>query len=175
MSGPGIEKSRRAFLFGAKPARDITQRPPWSLAEQAFAAACTGCGACIDACPEGILVSGPDKLPSVDFNKGQQVCTFCGACADVCPEPAFNDAAARVTQPPWSWRALIDDACLTRQGVMCQSCKDACGDGAIHFAYGASRVAAPQIDLSRCTGCGACAAPCPAGAITFQWLEAAGV
>ena len=174
MSSVGPEKSRRAFLFGAKPPRETKQRPPWSLIEPAFAAACTGCGACLDACPEEILVMGEDKRPAVDFRRGQQACTFCGACADVCPEPAFHARESRAALPPWPWRALIGDACLTQQGIMCQSCKDACGDGAIRFAYGAARVAAPQIDLARCTGCGACAAPCPAEAISFQKLEAAG-
>lgn len=171
MRSPGLDRSRRAFLFGAKSPREVKQLPPWSLIEHAFAAACTGCGACIDACPEKILVIGADKLPSVDFGCGQQACTFCGTCADVCPEPAFHDAAARAVLPPWSWHAVVGDACLTQQGILCQSCKDACGEGAIRFAYGAARVAVPQIDLALCTGCGACAAPCPAEAITFHCAE----
>jgi ferredoxin-type protein NapF len=56
---------------------------------------------------------------------------------------------------------------------MCQTCKDACGDGAIRFVYAAGRIPEPQVDLDRCTGCGACVAPCPAAAIEIHGHEAA--
>jgi ferredoxin-type protein NapF len=70
-------------------------------------------------------------------------------------------------------RVSIGAGCLTHDGVMCQTCKDACGDGAIRFVYGAGRVAQPLIDLDRCTGCGGCVAPCPVSAIEFHRTEVA--
>ena len=127
MSEPGLNRSRRGFLLGVRAPNPPQQRPPWSLIEHAFASACNGCGACITACPEEILVIDSNHLAQVDFSRGQQACTFCSACADACPEPAFHDAATRHDMPPWSWQACIGDACLTHQGIMCQSCKDACG------------------------------------------------
>lgn len=116
-------------------------------------------------------------MPVVDFAHGQMepgggACTFCGRCADACSTGALLASEARATSAPWSFAATISDACLARQGIMCQSCKDACGDGAIRFAYQSGRVAVPVIDLTGCTGCGACQAPCPAGAVSFQRMEA---
>jgi ferredoxin-type protein NapF len=169
MEKPVTASSRRAFLFGARAPQAPVHRPPWSVAD--FTAACTGCGDCLKACPESILVLDAGHRPRVDFTAGQGACTFCAACADVCTAPAFLDADERALTPPWLWQATITDACLTHTGVMCQSCKDACGENAIRFAYATGRVAQPIIDAARCTGCGACAAPCPVTAIAFQTAE----
>lgn len=171
MTDPLANPSRRAFLLGADPMLPTPQRPPWSLAEILFVAACDGCGACIADCPEGILAADPRAMPVVDFSRGAGACTFCGICADVCKAGAFQQAETRAS--PWTWRATIADACLAAHGIMCQSCKDACSDSAIHFAYRAGRVAQPVIDPARCTGCGACQAPCPAAAISFRREERA--
>jgi ferredoxin-type protein NapF len=176
MAAHETARSRRAFLIGHSVATTATgkshaPRPPWSFIESVFAVACTGCGACVTACPEDILYIDADKLAAVDFRRGGNLCTFCGACAEICAEPAFLAVTERAAVAPWHLRAMIGDACLTQSGVMCQSCKDACGDGAIRFAYGASRIPQPDVDLARCTGCGACAAPCPAEAITLFALE----
>lgn len=171
MNKSGIDRSRRAFLFGAPALRPRAMRPPWSLGEMDFAAACTGCGDCLTACPESILKLDADQLATVDFTRGQNACTFCGACAESCAEPAFLAPEDRNAAASWTWRARVKENCLTHEGVMCQSCKDACGDHAISFSYGAARVAQPVIDLDLCTGCGACQAPCPAEAIAFVMTE----
>jgi ferredoxin-type protein NapF len=171
MHKPAATPSRRAFLFGAQKPRVHALRPPWSVPESDFANACTGCGDCIAACPESILALDPDQLAYVDFTRGQNACTFCAACAETCQVPAFLGAEERMAVAPWTLRAQVGEACLTHAGVMCQSCKDACGDGAIRFSYGAGRVARPVIDLASCTGCGACQAPCPANAISFAMTE----
>lgn len=171
MDKSGIDRSRRAFLFGAPVSRPRAMRPPWSLDERDFAAACTGCGDCLTACPESILILDANQVVAVDFTQGQNACTFCGACAEICTAPAFLAPEQRGMTASWTWRARVTDNCLTHEGVMCQSCKDACGDRAISFAYGVGRVAQPVIDLDLCTGCGACQAPCPAAAIAFVMME----
>lgn len=178
MGSQETARSRRAFLTGRPAAKAAALkvrglRPPWTLSESAFAAACTGCGDCVTACPEAILYIGADKLAAVDFRRGEGLCTFCGACAEVCPAPAFLAATARAAEAPWHWRAAVGTACLTNSGIMCQSCKDGCSDGAISFAYGAGRIPHPHVDLARCTGCGGCVAPCPAEAIALFELETA--
>ena len=55
--------------------------------------------------------------------------------------------------------------CLARRGVVCETCRDVCAAGAIRFRPALGRVATPEIDLARCTGCAECAAVCPAAAI----------
>jgi len=47
---------------------------------------CTKCGACITACPEGILSMQPGG-PVV--TRADQ-CTYCGSCEDACPEGAIR-------------------------------------------------------------------------------------
>lgn len=155
---PQFRADRRAFL---RAERSHGQPPPWTDADR-LATACTQCDACITACPEAILVCDGNGFPSVDFDRGE--CTFCTACASACRDGVFFDPPL----PPWDIRAGASEDCLSRAGVVCQSCKDACGAGAIRFALAAGRVAVPMFDLERCTGCGACVSPCPVKAITVR-------
>lgn len=154
---PPFRADRRALL---RATRAHGQSPPWTQARR-LADACTQCDACITACPEAILVRDAHGFPRVDFNRGE--CSFCAACATACAENVFF----ALSMPPWKIRASADETCLARAGVVCQSCKDACGAGAIRFLLAAGRVATPAFDLERCTGCGACVSPCPVKAITI--------
>ncbi len=155
-----FDPARRAFLRGRPlPAR----RPavlPWLDAGVDFHETCTRCRACLEACPEDIIVADAEGFPGIDFRRG--ACSFCGACAAACPEPLFDRAAAEA----WDLKAAIGPDCLARRQVVCQSCKEVCGEGAIHFSLAPGRVPLPGLDAARCTGCGACVAVCPAGAIT---------
>ncbi|NLN76348.1 MAG: 4Fe-4S binding protein [Armatimonadetes bacterium] len=46
---------------------------------------CTGCAACVEACPvEAITIA--DDLAVVDAD----TCTDCGACVDACPTEAIS-------------------------------------------------------------------------------------
>src|SRR5690606_16051256 len=85
-----------------------------------------------------------------------------GDCAAACPEGAF----APVHEAPWSLRATVGEACLAVRGIVCMSCRDACGDAAIRFPP-THAVPRPRVDADRCTGCGACVGACPAGAISL--------
>jgi len=151
--------SRRSLLRGRL--RDApVLRPPWAVDESRFTDACTGCGDCITACPEQVLAGGAGGLPVFEPSRGE--CSFCGDCAAACRVDLF----AALDQAPWTLRALVGDTCLAANGVVCLSCRDACGATAIRFA--ATRtVPVPEILADRCTGCGACVAGCPAAAISL--------
>ncbi|WP_435538946.1 ferredoxin-type protein NapF [Azospirillum sp. ST 5-10] len=153
-----IDPGRRALLRGRPRAAPPPLRPPWA-AETAVQERCTRCGACAAACPEGILAAGDGGFPTVDFRHGE--CTFCAACADACPAGVFGDRAAA----PWALAATVGPGCLAGHGVVCQSCREICEPGAIAFPR-SGRPGRPVLDTDACTGCGACVAPCPAGAIT---------
>ena len=137
-------------------------RPPWSHAAEAFDAACTRCGACVDACPTHVLKIAGGSV-RVDYADGE--CTFCGACVEACPEPAFDVAAHDEGARAWSVVARVDATCLARLGVACQSCGDACAAHAIRFRPRAGSTPEPRVDGTLCSGCGACVSVCPSSAI----------
>jgi ferredoxin-type protein NapF len=159
------DHGRRGFLRGTATRRPM--RPPWALAEAAFVDRCTRCMACAEHCPEQILVRGSGGFPELDTALGG--CTFCADCVTACEPLALDRAAGDV---PWHWRAAIDTMCLASRGVVCESCRDACDAGALRFPL-IGRPAAPALDAERCTGCGACVAGCPAGAITLVQITEA--
>jgi ferredoxin-type protein NapF len=159
--------SRREFLKGSRHSAAASIRPPGIV--EAALAACTGCGACVEHCPTGIvhLAGG---LPAIDFSAGE--CTFCGACSAHCPEPVFlQEPAVR-----FDHAVAIAASCLPFQRVDCQACRDACPTGAIRFRPVRGGPFVPDIAAEICTGCGACIAVCPVGAVaTAPAMEAAHV
>ena len=140
--------------------------PPWTD-EASVKRLCTGCGDCISACPEAILIAGRAGAPVVALNGG--ACTFCGDCVEACGEGVFADRGTR----PWNIIADIGAACLLNQGVTCQSCTDACDDEALRFVYLPGSQGEIHLDRAACTGCGACLGVCPVNAITLAEPEPA--
>lgn len=153
------DPSRRAFLLGRR-AAPAALRPPWALAETDFLQRCTRCAACVTACPEQVLQHDTQGYPRFLPQRGE--CTFCGDCAAACGPGALDAARPQ----PWDYRARVGTACLAHRGVVCQACRDACASQAIRFAP-AAVPAAPQLDLARCSGCGACVGACPVNALVL--------
>ncbi|WP_394200924.1 ferredoxin-type protein NapF [Shewanella waksmanii] len=151
-----INQSRRN-LFSRRKTNVI--RPPWVKLDIEFTDYCTRCDKCIDACETQIIARGDGGFPEINFSRDE--CTFCGNCSEVCPEPLFD----KQQTSPWTIKASIKDNCLAFNGVWCQSCKDACEPRAISFSPQIGKAPQPTINLNSCTGCGACVAPCPNGAI----------
>ncbi len=149
---------RRSFLRGQF-CHSTIKRPPGAVDAEVFANQCTKCNACIDACPELIILRDEDGLPQVDLRRG--ACTFCGVCARACKPQAILPASG------WDWRAHVTNACLSLQGVTCRTCEDQCDNQAISFKLMAGGKSEPQINNKLCNGCGACAAACPTGAVSF--------
>jgi ferredoxin-type protein NapF len=127
--------------------------------------------ACVEACPEKVIVAEGDRV-SVNFSENG--CSFCQACAEICKEPVFASAEMRQMSNPWHGAAKISTACLTLSGVVCQSCGDFCDQSAIRFSPNSNAIATPAILEDRCTGCGYCLASCPADAISIDFVIGAG-
>jgi ferredoxin-type protein NapF len=158
--------SRRELLRGklSSDNRPPALRPPWSLAGEAFLDRCTQCGDCVRACRPGILSMDNRGYPEVRFTAGE--CTFCGDCEAACEAGALAGRASGMA--PWEARAVIDNACLTRQGVACQTCGDPCEARAIRFRPQLGSWPQPEVLEDRCTGCGACVSICPVQAISVR-------
>lgn len=145
-------------LGGARQADPV--RPPWSLREAAFVAACTGCGDCVRACPQSILTL-TSGYPETSF--AHAGCNSCGLCADACAPRALD----RTAQPEWRHTVAIGTGCLAAQGVVCRICAEQCDVTAIRFRLVVGGKSRPVLNTAACTGCGACIGTCPTQAITI--------
>lgn len=137
-------------------------RPPWAVAEVAFLGACTRCDACVDSCPEHIVVRGEGGFPRIDFTRGG--CSFCRACVESCQPQALLAGQ----EQPWHILPEIGPMCLAQKNVVCRSCGDACEARALRFVPRLGGAALPEIKTAACTGCGACVGACPARAVTMR-------
>ena len=152
------------FLRGDFSGRRPVVRPPWALVEGDFVSRCDGCGECIANCPTHILRKGRGGYPEVDFGSGE--CLFCGDCVGAC-RPGALYRQARVA--PWALRASVDPTvCVAFAGVECRSCIDPCEPRAIRMRPRLGGAAIPELDVMNCSGCGACYAVCPTGAIRVE-------
>ncbi len=156
--------ARRDFLRGRRVVRQHETRPPWAQTEPQFSNLCTRCGDCISACRAEILTTGASGFPIIDFREGE--CSFCRACVEACSTSALrvNDDQSAC----WTYKATISNRCLAAHGVECRVCGERCPTGAVKFRAAIGGIARLSFDESICNGCGACAAPCPADAITIQ-------
>ena len=152
-------------------------RPPGALPEMGFLAACTRCGACIDACPphailrvpaDGGLAAGTPYL-----EPASQSCIACPTmpCAAACP-------TAALTVPVHGWSgyrvgvlAFHPERCLTYQGTSCRVCAEACPVG--ESALGIDEAGHPVLRAEGCVGCGVCVRACVTTPSSFE-LEYAG-
>ena len=154
--------SRRQFLRGNVTGRTTVLRPPWAMTESDFVARCDQCAECINACPSHLIQAGSDGFPQINFQNGE--CDFCTACARACGTGAlaYRDDPR---QPVWSLAASIEAECIAYHGVVCRTCGEHCEALAIRFVHVVGRGSMPQVELERCTGCGACVSACPVKAV----------
>jgi ferredoxin-type protein NapF len=141
--------------------------PPWSVPSKVFQTLCDGCGKCISACDNRVLISGKSGYPQIDFSRG--FCSFCGACAEICPQNAF---AYDPAMPPWEIQAHINPRCLIKNKVICRSCEEQCDRQAIQIPRVTDKDQEARVLADSCNGCGACFKACPVGAIEIRYSGA---
>ncbi len=150
---------------------------------------CNGCGICIEICPKKAIEPGPiieiatglDAPPViVDHTR----CSFCGMCAAFCPVKEIRmpvndkDILDLAEFPHLDSSVVFNDKCLP-----CLLCKKACPEEAIsvEFTFAKKERAAPfaagrkgeiEVDMDKCTLCGACAELCPAFVLVEKRAEA---
>jgi len=144
------------------------RRPPGALPEPDFLSACTRCGACIERCPEETLIGGADGFPLAQVDK--RPCALCPTtpCITAC------EAGALVPTAPSAFRfataRVMARLCLNGphspaepDAEPCERCLDWCPiAGALTVSTEANASKIPTVDATLCTGCGLCAAHCPA-------------
>jgi 4Fe-4S ferredoxin len=150
---------------------------------------CTGCGICVDACPEEAIslgLVGAVRRGAVDYaepvNIDEQKCSYCGVCVIMCPFNALTlqiDGEERLPIlekegfPVYDMVTKVDD----EKCIKCTICEDVCPRDAIDREVptfegtsedGKARQSALtattkfEVDDEKCTYCGICGALCPA-------------
>ncbi|WP_448211471.1 ferredoxin-type protein NapF [Colwellia sp. MEBiC06753] len=137
-------------------------RLPWVISEEAFINGCTQCQACIESCETQVIKKDEQGFPYVDLTSEE--CTFCGNCHNACQETLFLPKAQQAMEKPWPISIEINNNCLAKHQIYCQSCRDVCEPEAIVFQYKQS-IPTPEINQIDCTLCGACLSSCPQSAI----------
>ncbi len=149
-------------------------RPP-GAALSIFNALCARCGNCMAACPYGLILpdlgsSGIDGLftPILMFrsrNGEQEGFCFqeCTACTKVCPTGAISSLTREEKQQMAIGVAHVcKGKCLAwNKAEYCMVCQEFCPYHAIDEVE-RDGVMCPEVDSSKCRGCGACESQCPA-------------
>jgi ferredoxin-type protein NapF len=160
--------SRSQFLRGDWSGKAAQIRPPWARPEPEFLDTCNGCGDCVSACRQKIIVISARKRARLDFSNGG--CTFCGDCASACEADAFL-TVRETGVAPWRQKAVIGEACLSSQGTWCMSCSEHCEYDAILSRPVPGGKMDMLVDALACNGCGFCVSKCPVSQITLECVS----
>ncbi|BAI61651.1 tungsten-containing formylmethanofuran dehydrogenase subunit F [Methanocella paludicola SANAE] len=151
---------------------------------------CTGCGVCIDACPEEAITrgavgaSGRGKAKVAKIDVDEKKCSFCGVCNIMCPFDAIKltvDGQPKLPIieqqgfPVLEKKAKIDPEKCTH----CVLCEEVCPRDAIkrevadvdqgHKASSTMKYSIDyKLDEDKCTLCGICAEACDAFKIDYK-------
>jgi Pyruvate/2-oxoacid:ferredoxin oxidoreductase delta subunit len=112
-----VRKAGRRRLFGLSATPNngtirplsLIQDMPGDTALFAFAPlidsqACTGCDACIRACPDTALSLIKDEAGEAAYTIAPSLCSGCGLCSDMCPAGAIQIGQIAAAPPPVALR-----------------------------------------------------------------------
>ena len=144
-------------------------RPPGAADERRFSSLCVRCGNCVRVCPTGIIQAdslehgvGGWLAPVITFDTDYCL-ESCEKCTAVCPSGAIAPVPlAGKSQAVIGVPQIDMTVCLLGADRECAICRNRCPYGAIRFVFDEIQYTlTPQVDLSRCPGCGACQVACP--------------
>ncbi len=150
-------------------------RPPGSLPEDDFLAACVRCGLCVRDCPYGTLKlaeQGDRVATGTPYFEARKIpCEMCEdiPCVLACPTGALDRGLTDIGKAKMGLAVLIDqENCLNFLGLRCEVCYRVCP--VIDEAITLERIHNPRSDRHAmllptvhseyCTGCGKCEKAC---------------
>ncbi|MCL1919756.1 MAG: 4Fe-4S binding protein [Kiritimatiellaeota bacterium] len=143
--------------------------PPGSVDPDLFRRLCSACGACVRACPAGILRHSTALAAMVDFSRGycHEGCTRCGKA---CPTGAIARFTEETKYASRTGVARVNNArCNLADGRLCRVCVDTCPYDALDIEADVDGMPRQVIvDRERCTGCGYCEYVCPAAPVAIR-------
>jgi 4Fe-4S ferredoxin len=150
---------------------------------------CTGCGICVEACPEEAIalgLVGATRRGAVEYAAPVDIdevkCSYCGVCVIMCPFNALTlkiDGEERLPIiekegfPQYDMVADVDD----EKCVRCTICEEVCpreaiirdvpefegtAEGGKERQHAIKSKTTFKVDDEKCTYCGICGAICPA-------------
>lgn len=168
--GLGLGAGYRFLLPPARAEEADVIRPPASGAASRFTRLCVRCGACVRACPSGIIRFGDGATgwhgvlaPELYFD--DDYCNpGCNACGKACPSGAIQPfKPEQKFKRPLGTAAVDVSHCLLSDNRECGTCTNACPHGALDLAWDPENMTSRVVvDAAVCTGCGCCEYVCPA-------------
>jgi len=149
-------------------------RPPGALKnDDAFIAACIGCGLCGEVCPPKCIQfythEGGKKANTPYIDPAQKACILCDKCMEVCPTESLTVIPKK--EIDMGIAQIDQSACYpwVDQGV-CGACVVICplGEKAIGFDF--ANFYKPVVH-DGCVGCGLCVEVCPHPSLPIWIVE----